>query len=122
MFTQFDEDNSGFLDRSEVKQLLEHMGLRAKLEEDPSLLDKMIADIEDARASVEEEQAETEAEAEAEPEAQAEADGQVELEGLLPWFLATRRSYLPKPVYPVLEDLEEKTDEELMLLFIEIDE
>ena len=123
LFAQFDEDDSGFLDREEVKMLLHHLGLKSQLEQNPLILDKMIADIESARArKAAEAQAEARAGAGTEVEAEPESDGQVELDELLPWFLQTGRSYLPKPVYPVVENLEDKSDEELMMLFFEIDE
>ena len=111
LFAEFDADNSGYLDRSEVKQLAQHMGLSVHLQ-NPAFLDQMISDIENARIKL----------GGATEEDDGETDGQVELAELLPWFLETGRSYLPKPVYPNVQPVSENpSQEELHELFVKID-
>ena len=53
---------------------------------------------------------------------ESESDGLVSYEELLAWFLDVGRSYLPKPVYKSVQELEHPTPEELRVLFDTMDE
>jgi Ca2+-binding EF-hand superfamily protein len=108
IFTECDTDGSGELDREEVRQLAEAMGLKEQLDDKHSNLtiDKLIADIE----------------SEKQQEDGEEDNGLVSYDELLPWFLNVGRSYLPPPVYQAVVELDEPTEEELKTLFAAMDE
>lgn len=113
LFKQFDSDNSGFLEKEEVKQLAEHLGLAEQIAKDDTFVQRMIEDIESTR--------EKEDDGEQDSEAHQESDGKVSYEELLPWFLQIGRSYLPQREYIVAEDMENLSREQLRTLFEQLD-
>ena len=51
-----------------------------------------------------------------------EDNGLVSYDELLPWFLNVGYTYLPRPVYQAVEELDEPTEEELKVMFAAMDE
>lgn len=130
LFSEFDKDGSGGLDFGEVWKLVERLGIGKKLktnakyirelQRDPEkrkfmnsdLLQGLISEIEGSKREVL---------TGAGADGGYHADGVVTYDELLPWFLHTGRSFLPRRIYPVRQELTEPTGEKLAEIFKKFD-
>ena len=110
LFKQFDSDSSGNLEKDEVRQLAEHLGLAEQIREDSKFVGRMISEIEGTRENPEEVADEQ------------EQDGQVNYQEFLSWFMVEGRSYLPRREYSIAGEMENLTREQLRALFDRLDD
>lgn len=101
LFKELDGDDSGTLDKDELRLLAQKLGLGEQLKEE-GFLDKLMTEI-------------------LRPLRHREAHHTVRLDQLLPWFLTTGRSYLPQPVYQTSADPDNPSEEDLQKLFSHMD-
>ena len=117
-FGEFDMDKSGYLERSEVSKLACRIGFQDKIDTDSTFVDTLLSEIKSARFNASYLIPKTDED----QEKAKEQEDMVTLNELLPWFLHTGRSYLPRRVYPEQPDLENPTPEQLKALFAKLDQ